>query len=1168
MLESGNALWSLSRTHIDHFAAYAAHAREQLSIADELHEYHSVRHAWRAWHFALQRQQIQRRWPGQWATQRLRRAIASWHRHRYDRVTRRTQTLEARRYFLRGLQRRMWHQWWQYVQLRRAGRVRRRETIEHLLWFRVAQRVTQWRHEANARAQTRSLVLLGHTKSLAHQQRRHVRRWWTQSRLRREREERATAAAAWRRQKQVCMPFLAWARTAERQQQLRKDVAERLGYRANVMAGRVLQRWRAFAAKALTKRAASEHYLQRSLQRRIRQWHAIAAQDRELRRRLGRSVHAIVDLTQRGVVRAWASHARQRRQKEQNLRVATDHARQRLRRRVYAHWLDVYRRQLRLREGLQMHRVRLRRRVLIAWSHVQAQKASAREQSKRARAHQSRVTSQRVLAQWLVVQQRAQQHNEALVQARLLRLATRQWHLQSRLKCFQAWQRYTARTQRKTRNATVSTWLFLRQTRRRIFLHWRRVCEQQHDLARRADVAARMASTRIYRVAWRHWQRFLHAAHGRRRALAHARTLRTQRQLGACFRSWIHRSDRKRLERARAVERAEAIGLLKLELGVGAWRRFASGRRRYHVLECRAMEHLRQRRLVQVLDSWVAYRYVHKERALAREIAAAHFAHKAQSSHFDAWIEYSFLCYQKQQAQVHYTRRLLTSFLTRWVNALAASTVSPDELARAHAFRRRRTLRGVWRAWRCFGVDRLQARMARLHASRQRLHAAWQSWRHAIHFSRQLLHARAYFSASSLCVHFLRWRRAVEVVQSHRRSADRLRRLRLTHVVARWRVHADAASESRMQQHTAVRAAYKGALRCHFRSWRATTDRRVAHGRLLERVRSHLSSQSARTTFERWCRFTARRRSDREATAMAESHWIATKQRLGVLSLAIAVDTAHDRRATAARLCVFTLQHVHRRAFLGWVGASRVAKATRALLRKAQQHFGKKSLRQSWQQWRAFQGYLADLRRRLYTARHVFFSSLLSRSFARLKTFACRKRQLRTLSSSQRHRLQSTSFGRYRFPLCTTRRRMKRCRWAAYCHERKHRQHRTARAVKLHRQSRQRHWFAHWRSVACERWMTTWLVAHAVNVRAQLGLLHGVRRWHERMQRRRAVARLLSQHRRPRDLGRVRDCWVAWCHHRAIQRAHTALAHSTARHRASRSLRAWLLAYVHRAPSL
>ncbi|EQC40795.1 hypothetical protein SDRG_01865 [Saprolegnia diclina VS20] len=1153
------------------FVTCAVHTREQNAIADELLAYHSLWHAWRAWRFVRHRQEIQRRWPAQYATQRLRHAVASWHRHLHACVALRTQTTDARRYFLLGLQRRLWHQWWQYVQQQRARRVRTRETIEHLLWFRVAQRVVYWRREAIATAHRRSRMVLGQTKSLARQQRRTVHHWWIHSRLLHDRRQRANTAAAWRRQKQVRRPFLAWAATAARQRQLRKEVTERLGYRSSVIAGRVLQVWRAFTAKALTKRAASEHYLQWSLQRRIWQWHATATQDRELRRRLGRSVHAIVDTTQRGVWRALVSYLRWRQRKQQNLRVAADHARQQLRRRVFVRWFDVYRRQLRLRDGLQMRRARLRRRVLVAWSEVRAQKVAGREQSKRASTHRSQVILRRVLGQWCVVQQRSQLHDEALVQGlrrrhlrrsswcqwrqyatgvRLLRLATRKWHLQSRLKCFQAWQRYTARTQRKTRNATVSTWLFLRQTRSRIVRHWRRVCERRHELARCAELAARMASTRVYRVAWRHWQHFSRDAHIVRCKLAQARASRSQRQLGACFRSWVHRSALKRVEHAMAIERADAIGLLKLEHGVDTWRRRAVMQRRYRVLLDRAAEHLRQRRLVQVLDTWVAYRYAQKERTLQVEIASSHFARTSQSTHFDAWIEYSFVCYQKQHAQAHYTRRLLTSLLARWVAALAASMVSPEELAFAHAFRRKGILRGVWRAWRCYNVHRLQERMAYLHASRQRLHAAWSSWRHVIHFTRQLRHARAYFSASSLFVHFLRWRRAIEVRQSHRRSAHRLRHLRLTHLVSRWCAYADVASDSRLLQQTAVNAAYKGALRHHFRSWRATTDRRIAHVRLVERVRSHLCSQSARTSFELWDRYTAIRRSDREATELAACHWVATKQRLGLLALALGVDAAHNRRVHAARVRVFTLQHAHRRAFLGWVGASRVVKATRVLLTNAQGHFGRKLLRQSWQQWRVHQGYLVDLRHRLYTARHVFFSSLVSRSFARLKTFALRKRQLRSLTISQLHRLQATIFGW----------------WATYCQKRKCRRHRATRAIKLHRQSRQRHWFAHWRSVACERWMSHWLVAHAATLRSQLALLHGVRRWHLRTQRRRHFARMVSHHRRPRDLDRLRACWQAWRHRCVLRRAYDNLAQTSARNLASRSLRAWLLAYVHRAP--
>ncbi|OQR93713.1 hypothetical protein ACHHYP_02332 [Achlya hypogyna] len=787
------------------------------------------------------------------------------------------------------------------------------------------------------------------------------------------------------------------------------------------------------------------------------------------------------------------------------------------------------------------------RRVLYEWHRAMEQRRGKRLAANDALEHQEwyragqsvwglRRRQRRVFAAWVAQaswQRRLRQELAELLGYRSKVLARH---------AFQAWVR-SAAWQLQKRAASE---FFLQRS-----LVRRALCELECIKAERRQLADAMAALRAYRCCWRQWHTATMAAAHKRRRLALAVRNQAWTVQDKCFQGWAGRAQTKRIARGRAHECTEAIALLRLEHGIRAWAGFTRRQRTSRQLHDIAHTHCHRSSLHKAFEYWVIFRFEHKERQLQLEIAVSHSNYRTLRSRFERWMEFSYLCYQRQQAQYHYESHLLAKVVAGWVTALLASLVTPEEEAAARNFRRQSAMRSVWRQWRHHCMQRLQERIACMHAARQVLARATRQWRGRARLLGRLRQAAHYFDASSLLSSFRQWRRAAASRKHHRAKCQRLTALRVTHVVRHWLRWTDNICDRRGRVQAAATLARSTAVRGCFGRWHRNVRAKVTQSELLLRVRDYLSSQSARGVFDHW-RLTARAsRAQRNAMAMAECHWLSSKQRLGLNALRVFVEVAQEDREHDAVVGLFTTQHLLRRSFAMWTGVTMIASARHAQHRQAVRHFALRCLGRCWKRLRQRVAYVRQLHERLYGARHVYFSSLSSRCFARLRKFAVTKRRLRHFAVSHEARLRQSSFQR----------------WQQFRLDAQLDRHRTQRALKLYRRSRQRHWFAHWRSVACERWMRCWLVGQAHVLRAQLSLLHTVRRWHQRTLARQAVARATAAHRRPLDLACLATALAGWQHMAAVARRRDALAAATASKCAARHLRAWLVAFVHRSTS-
>ncbi|RHY34217.1 hypothetical protein DYB32_001881 [Aphanomyces invadans] len=403
----------------------------------------------------------------------------------------------------------------------------------------------------------------------------------------------------------------------------------------------------------------------------------------------------------------------------------------------------------------------------------------------------------------------------------------------------------------------------------------------------------------------------------------------------------------------------------------------------------------------------------------------------------------------------------------------------------------------------------------------------------------RLRHAWTYWEASALKLRFQQWNRFVSLRRvrhaQHRVFIGLQQRL----AVRRWLRYTHTSKHDKRQVVWASQLFYESSVGWYFRAWRCKFESQV-HKRLqAERAVSHLIGKGLRGYFERWRATYTQQKHNRQAMQMADLHLDFSRQRRAVRWLREHVQDHHDAQTIWHHVKLFFTDHAHRRIFTRWKTFVVERKTKLKLQRTAAIHFGGRTVRVLFSAWMAYVTRTRYLKARLYRSRHLYFSSLYSRSFFRLRRFATLKRRLRHVTHRVTRRRRQEWFDR----------------WKQFGNVARLEKKRSARAFMLYRKSHVKRLFSHWRSVAVERWMRQWLVNYAGVVRRQGGLALAVRRWWTTTEAKRQAK---AQGWRLRQAYLVSTAMEWWRHVAQSAKKERHLAAAIDRRRQSKAMNAWL----------
>ncbi|RHZ13865.1 hypothetical protein DYB37_000676 [Aphanomyces astaci] len=481
---------------------------------------------------------------------------------------------------------------------------------------------------------------------------------------------------------------------------------------------------------------------------------------------------------------------------------------------------------------------------------------------------------------------------------------------------------------------------------------------------------------------------------------------------------------------------------------------------------------------------------------------------------FRGWQQLFRRAQSSRQAMHDYASAMLgfhaVKAIAKWRKRTNAMQTTRQQHSRAMDFLEKRLRAACFDAWVLQGYVRqerqLKNQLAIDHAhSRLRLYfLAWIGLRD--HMER-LRHARTYWEASTLSVRFRQWTRFVTTRHVRHAQLRVFAGLQQRQAVRRWRHNARTAKQHKRQVLWASSLFYESSLASIFRAWRSKFQCEVHKKLQAKRAVSHLICKGLRRYFERWRVVQRRQRQLREAKHMAELHLAVSRQRRGVRWLREHVQDHHHAQTIWHYVEASCNDHVHRRLFGAWKTYVATRQAKLELHRTAAIHFGGRTQRVIFGAWVAYVVRTRYLKAQVYRSRHLYFSSLYSRSFFRLRRFATLKRRLRHVTD----------------------------------------------------QSHLRRLFNHWKSVACERWMRQWLVSYAAVVRHQSGLALAIRRWWAATEASKQVKALGWRMRHAQLVANAMNLWQQATRRAKIGRQ---LQVTTTHRRQSKALHAWMHALV------
>ncbi|RQM25624.1 hypothetical protein B5M09_000658 [Aphanomyces astaci] len=638
----------------------------------------------------------------------------------------------------------------------------------------------------------------------------------------------------------------------------------------------------------------------------------------------------------------------------------------------------------------------------------------------------------------------------------------------------------------------------------------------------RAAVAVTQLRRRVCRPCFHSWVAGARKTKKTKQILAVAFRRDATMTMFRCFRGWQQLFRRAQSSRQAMHDYNSAMLGFHAVKAIAKWRKHTNAMQTMRQQHSRAMDFLERRLRAACFDAWVLQGYVRQERQLKNQLAIDHAHAVSTRRRFDRWLEFTYVQYQMAQAEHHHAAALAQHAWSMWMAFMQSRMCTDDEVASAVAHCHMQLRRRVWRRWQVYCVAQLQKRMARCHYAATRLRLYFLAWIGLRDHMERLRHARTYWEASTLSVRFRQWTRFVTMRRVRHAQLRVFAGLQQRQAVRRWRHNARTAKQHKRQVLWASSLFYESSLASIFRAWRSKFQCEVHKKLQAKRAVSHLICKGLRRYFERWRVVQRRRRHLREAKHMAELHLAVSRQRRGVRWLREHVQDHHHAQTIWHYVEASCNDHVIRRLFGAWKTYVATRQAKLELHRTAAIHFGGRTQRVIFSAWVAYVVRTRYLKAQVYRSRHLYFSSLYSRSFFRLRRFATLKRRLRHVTDQVCRRRRQEWFDRYET-------------------------------------SHLRRLFNHWKSVACERWMRQWLVSYAAVVRHQSGLALAIRRWWAATEASKQVKALGWRMRHAQLVANAMNLWQQATRRAKIGRQ---LQVTTTHRRQSKALHAWMHALV------
>ncbi|RHY10827.1 hypothetical protein DYB36_001785 [Aphanomyces astaci] len=545
------------------------------------------------------------------------------------------------------------------------------------------------------------------------------------------------------------------------------------------------------------------------------------------------------------------------------------------------------------------------------------------------------------------------------------------------------------------------------------FDHWKRLQGRRQVKLAREDAAISHDHIRVCRPCFHAWVAGARKTKKTKQILAVAFRRDATMTMFRCFRGWQQLFRRAQSSRQAMHDYDSAMLGFHAVKAIAKWRKRTNAMQTTRQQHSRAMDFLERRLRAACFDAWVLQGYVRQERQLKNQLAIDHAHAVSTRRRFDRWLEFTYVQYQMAQAEHHHAAALAQHAWSMWMAFMQSRMCTDDEVASAVAHCHMQLRRRVWRRWQVYCVAQLQKRMARCHYAATRLRLYFLAWIGLRDHMERLRHARTYWEASTLSVRFRQWTRFITTRRVRHAQLRVFAGLQQRQAVRRWRHNARTAKQHKRQVLWASSLFYESSLASIFRAWRSMFQCEVHKKLQAKRAVSHLICKGLRKYFERWRVVQRRQRHLREAKHMAELHLAVSRQRRGVRWLREHVQDHHHAQTIWHYVEASCNDHVHRRLFGAWKTYVATRQAKLELHRTAAIHFGGRTQRVIFGAWVAYVVRTRYLKARVYRSRHLYFSSLYSRLFFRLRRFATLKRRLRHVTDQVCRRRRQEWFDRY-----------------------------------------------------------------------------------------------------------------------------------------------------------
>ncbi|KAH9092824.1 hypothetical protein Ae201684P_008492 [Aphanomyces euteiches] len=450
----------------------------------------------------------------------------------------------------------------------------------------------------------------------------------------------------------------------------------------------------------------------------------------------------------------------------------------------------------------------------------------------------------------------------------------------------------------------------------------------------------------------------------------------------------------------------------KMDRCISSWKLYTERTHQLNVLNQRALDFLDQKRRARCFDAWVLHGYVIKEQELKLQLAIDHSNASILRRRFCQWTEFAYWKYQTAQAKYHYHQTLLQQSWIAWLAFLQSRICDEASIELAEIHYREKLRSTAWRKWRLICMHQLQKRIAAHHFANHTLRKAFHEWREHGKVLCRLRHAWIYWEESALGLRFRQWQRFVESCRTRHAQFRLFQSVQQRQAVRRWHRWVEASKHSKQQLSWAASLFYESSLGWYFRAWRSKFVSRVHKRVQTERAISHLMCKGLRGFFERWKSAKVQMKHHREAKTMADYHLELTRQAKGVRYLH---DRVVDLRAAQyiwEYVKAFRRHKLYLNGISAWRACAKERKVNKVMECTASRTFDMRILKKTFSHWIMYCSNVRYLKTRVYQSRHVYFSSLSSRAFLRLKRFARLKRQLRSISTRVQLRQRQEWFKR------------------------------------------------------------------------------------------------------------------------------------------------------------